>query len=364
MNSPVPRSRALPYVTPSSAEMLLRCPLRLSFANEAGLPVGIGSPATWIGDAAHFSLEHLIKEGGLWNEGPGEEATRLFDEEIARRVSRGGKAVLDRWGVDPKRWSGFVLKRARLAKVAERLAHLLKSVPPDQVLAEVEYSAFDGRMRGRADLVVNASTLHAVADYKTGRVVDKENEPLPAYERQVQLYCAMEKERAGSFPTVGWMIPFDGPTVEVHVEPAICRALAEEALEALSGYNDRAPGPQPARVSTANCPTCPYATLCPSFWNKPREGLPEGVEAVRGVVHEIRRVQLGGISLLVEPSSSTLESIGSILVRNILQKDHPAIEAVTEGALVSLVGLVAEPERGTYRLGRGGHMGVSVTEAG
>ncbi len=363
MNSVLPSSRSLAYVTPTSAELLLRCPLRLSFAIETS-PVSMGSPATWIGDAAHFSLEQLVLEGGLWNQSPGEEATRLFDEEIARRVGGGDKDMLDRYGVDPKSWPGFAIKRARLAKVAQRLARLLENVSPDRILPEVDYSAFDGRLRGRADLVVDAPQLHAVADYKTGRVVDEEHEPLPAYERQVRLYCAMEEERAGSFPTVGWLIPFDGPMVEVHIDVAICRALAEEALDGLSSYNDQAPGPQPARVSTDNCPTCPYSPVCPSFWSTPREGLTEGVEALRGVVREIRRVQLGGTSLLVEPSTSTIERMGSILVRNILQKDHPAIEAVTEGGLVSLVGLVAEAERGTYRLGRGGHMRVSRTEVG
>lgn len=357
MNSALPSSRSLSYVTPSSAELLLRCPLRLSYANESS-PVSIGSPSTWIGDAAHFSLEQLVKERGLWGESPAEEATRIFDEEVARRVSWGEKDMLGRWGIDPRRWPGFALKRARLARVAERLAHLLGNVPPDEVLAEVDYSAFDGRMRGRADLVVNAPSLHAVADYKTGRAVDEGHEPLPAFQRQVRLYCAMEEERSGSFPELGWLIPFDGPIVEVQVDSARCRALADEALDAFARYNNQAPGQQPGFVSTDNCPTCPYAPICPEFWRTPREGLPEGAEAVRGVAREVRRVELGGVSVLVEPSTSTIETTDPILVRNIPQKDHPAVEAATEGAQVSLVGLVAEEERGTYRLGRGGHMRV------
>lgn len=356
MNLTAPSSRPLPYVTPSSAELLLRCPLRLSFANMASV-TGVGSPAAWIGDAAHFSLERLVKQRGMWSENPGQEATRLFDEEIARRVDRVDGDLRVRWGAEPERWPGFALKRARLVKVAQRLSRLLQDISPDKVLAEVDYSTFDGRMRGRADLVVNAPELHAVADYKTGQVLDEDHETLPAYERQVRLYCVMEEERAGSFPALGWLIPFDGPTVEVQIDAAVCGILAVETLHALSGYNDRAPGPQPGKVSTASCPTCPYAPVCPSFWRSPREGLPEGTEAVQGLVREVRRVQFGGTSLLIQPSASTL-MIDSILVRNILHKDHSAIAGVAEGEFVSMVGLVPEPERGTYRLGRRGRMRV------
>lgn len=361
MTTAEPSRSLLQYVTPSSAELLLRCPLRLSFARAAPF-VALGSPATWIGNAAHFSLESLVKERGLWLENPADSAVRAFDTEVARLIRDADDDVLDRFGRDPKRWPGFLLKRARLGKVAARLARRLSAVSPDEVFPEFDYEAFGGRMRGRADLVVRAASLHAIADYKTGRILNEEHELLSTYERQIRLYCAMEDDQTGSFPQAGWLVPFDGPMVDVEIDRGVCRTLAERAIDALDRFNETAAQSQPAFVSKENCSTCPYAPICPEFWHAPNDGLPDGSEAVRGVVDQVRRVELGGVTLQVGTTNSTLEQTDSILVRNIDMIVFPGVESVAQGDMVAMVGLVQERDRETYRLQRSGHIRVIAAD--
>jgi hypothetical protein len=300
-----------------------------------------------------------VKEQSLWATDPAAEAQRIFDAEIDRLLQGFSASMANRWGTEPRRWSGFALKRARLAKVTSKLADLLRDIPRDAVFPEVEYSVFEGRLRGRADLVVDAPGLHAVADYKTGRVADDQHETLPAYVRQVTLYCAMEEERSGGFPGRGWLIPFDGPLVDVDPNAQVSRALVERTLDAMAVFNGLAPGTQPPKVSTENCPTCPYAPICPAFWVEPSEGLPDGTGAVEGAVERVQRSDAGGVSITIGSVGGTFGEGEQILVRNISSLDWPAIDTVKMGMVASIVGLQAEAERASFRLTRGGHIHLS-----
>jgi hypothetical protein len=299
-----------------------------------------------------------VTERSLWATDPAEQAQQIFDAEIDRCVQGLGSSMADRWGTEPRRWSGFALKRARLAKVASRLADLLRDIPRDAALPEVEYSVFEARLRGRADLVVDAPGLHAVADYKTGRVIDEQQETIPAYIRQVTFYCAMEEERSGRFPERAWLVPFDGPLVDVDVTVEDSRALVERALDAMTSFNEVAPAPQPPRVSIENCPTCPYAPKCPAFWEEPSEGLPDGTGAVEGAVEKVQRSEAGGISITVEAVGGTFAEGDRILVRNLSSSEWPAVETVQVGMVASIVGLHAEAERASFRVSRSGHLHI------
>jgi hypothetical protein len=194
-------------------------------------------------------------------------------------------------------------------------------------------------MHGRPDLIVRAEGVHWLLDYKTGPVLSRESsEPRESYVRQLQLYAYLESESMGDWPQRAFLVPLQGPVVEVDIDPAACAALAREALDLLAVFNAHAPAPQPASPAPETCRWCPYAPNCPAFWESCDEGWAPAVLAAAGTATAVTHPSLGGVSVRLDVEAGSLEH-GTINVRAISVEDHPAAAMFAEGSDIALVGL-------------------------
>jgi hypothetical protein len=149
---------------------------------------------------------------------------------------------------EPEDWPGYELKRARLWRAAKRLHGLLVGAGPDvELLSEQALSGADGVLRGRPDLLVRSANGLWLIDYKTGPVLSRDTrEPRESYVRQLQLYASLAADALGEWPRRAFLLPLDGPFVEVDIDPASCGVLAQQAVDLLGRFNASAGGPQPA----------------------------------------------------------------------------------------------------------------------
>lgn len=357
MTLPAPRSRPLDYVTPSTFELLSRCPLSLAFSLEEG-PAAPGGPAQWLGDVCHRVLDRLVADGLLIGDAWEAALETAWREELDQQVRRlAAQRVSNVFG-SAEDWPGYELKRARLMIAAARVRERLLVLPRGTaILTEVPLQGRGGLLRGRADLILRGELEHRVIDYKTGSVTDGED-LRPAYQRQLQLYALMEAETSGRWPRHAEVLPLTGPPIEVRVDPHRCEEVADRAIALLEAYNRGTPGPPNHRVNEDTCPHCPFAIRCPAFWERWGAEQAGAMLAVEGTVTELVASPLSGYHIQLEPRRG---SIGRqpIRVRSIDERRHPAVREALPGRLVAFTRLRPDRVRErTFQLAENGRMAV------
>lgn len=350
-----PESFRLDRVTPSSFELLRTCFMKTSFS--FGGRRGQGGPASWLGDVCHRVLEASLRSGWIFSGDRESELDRCWEREMAQCVDglRLQGIAPDR--LEPQQWPGYELKRARLHNCIRRLHELVGSLPPDrELLIEQTLMAREGRLLGRPDLIIRSAQVHMVVDYKSGAIFEADGDtPKEAYRRQLQLYAMMEAETAGAWPTRAELLPLHGRAVAVEIDPSDCLMIADQAIELLDRYNRTVPGCQPATVGQETCPDCVFATRCPAFWSGVDGSYAPRVLAVAGSVFGIRRTPLGGVTLIVDGESGSVED-PLVVIRNIDPRIHALVDELSVGDFVTVVGLRREAGRPTYRLGPFGRL--------
>ncbi len=150
----LPASAQVAFLSPSSYQVMAACRLRAAFSQMRPGRAPASTSAR-LGNICHGVLERMVRDHSLME--PNWE--RLLDDVWAEEVEREGQASVaaseaERLG-PPDRWPDFQLKRARLRKAARRLRGLLVALPARvEILPEEPLQAYDGRLRGRADLII------------------------------------------------------------------------------------------------------------------------------------------------------------------------------------------------------------------
>jgi PD-(D/E)XK nuclease superfamily len=351
----LPSSTPVAFLSPSSYQVMAACRLRASFSQMRRGQAPTSTSAR-LGNVCHRVLERMVRDRSLTE--PYWEG--LLDNAWAAEVEREGQNLVadeaDRLG-PPGRWPDFQLKRARLRKAARRLRELLGALPAGAELRPEEpLQACDGRLRGRADLIVRGAGAHKVIDYKSGAALDRQTlAPRDTYVQQLQLYSYLEARVTGEWPDTAHLIPLEGPSVDLVVDRAACEAVGTRALSLLDSYNAAAPGPQPATPGLETCTVCQHATVCPAFWDSCDTTWTPAMVAVLGRVEEVHSSPLGGISLVVIPERGSV-NISRVTVRNIQPTQHPRVGEIRPGSTASFLRLRPEEERGTYALRSSGQV--------
>jgi CRISPR/Cas system-associated exonuclease Cas4 (RecB family) len=304
-----------------------------------------------IGTACHRVLQRLVEE--RWRDGDrlDEQVEVAWCEEAAKAREEAVASALP----------GEPLARARLKKAARALAEILAQAGEDaQLVCEERASALSGKLVGQPDLVVRSSTSHWVVDYKSGSARDAAGDPREHYITQVQLYCVLEHERTGLWPSKGVVLPLRGQRVDVEVDPERCVATARAAVAALDAYNERAPEPQPARPSAEHCRWCQGLARCDSVWTQADpEWAEENVFFVRGPVTKVVASEMGTTTLQVRPTGGTLPE-PLVWLRGMSRNAHPALERVSEGTEVIAGRMRPDRDPGVYRLAADGLLVAGV----
>ena len=311
-------------ISPSLAEVLRNCPLQAAFSRISRLKKSVlDNPKAWLGTAYHDVLEKL------WNSTKEE----LTDMELVEYLWKNAidtlcqQAIihpLNRRFATPEKWPGYHLVRACVRVRAEeylaeqpRLRTTAGTVSNSTgVLREQRLIAMDGKLVGKPDVVMD----NEIRDYKSGRIYNTTTDGTQAvkqkYVRQLHLYGHLVYENCGYCPSKGILIPMQGPSIEINLDPETCAAEAAEAIKLLDSFNAKLAMPEEVSSITTpspkTCRWCQYKALCPAFWNGVEDSWGEelGSASVRGVLKESPALIHNGraFSLSLEVSSGTTAS--------------------------------------------------------
>lgn len=294
-----------------------------------------------LGDLCHAVLEELVTSGAIRRDDWAQEIDPLW-LAIAARMAHSLQAAPqeDFLSRAPEEWPGYAIKRARLKKAAQRLHSLLASAGHDaELISEASLRTPDGRLQGRPDLVVRAVDESWVVDFKSGGVMAGDGRtPREAYTRQLHLYALLEAAAGGRWPSRAFLVPLNGPLVEIPLDQATAAGLGEQARQAIESFNSVAPNTQPAAPSPETCGYCPWMTSCSAFWQAADAWGEDSLAAAGGVVRSAAHAQFGGVTMVLDVQTGSVRA-EVIAVLNVSPKEHSAAAQLKAGDEVALVGL-------------------------
>jgi hypothetical protein len=341
-------------ISPSLAEALRNCPLQAALSCIPSLRrFVLGNPRAWLGTAYHEVLEKLWRpvEEDLTVD---ELVEHLWSRAIETIMEQASGHPLDRRFSEPEKWPGYYLARACVQVRAEQaLAELPREREAGspcgsakaETMRERELSAMGGRLFGKPDVVL-PDEIH---DYKSGSMFEEASDGSHVikqrYVRQLRLYGHLVHATGGQCPSKGKLLPMQGETVEINLDPDTCQAAAEEAVNLLDAFNERlatASGPTNlATPSPGACRWCQFKAICPAFWASVDEQWAGdlGSAAVRGhLASSPAMIHNGGaFSLAVEVMGGTV-SAGELTIAPLNTTVHE-LDHLRQGDGIRIVNL-------------------------
>jgi hypothetical protein len=314
----------LPYVTPSRVSALEACFLRAAFDADPHRADVFRGPKARLGAASHALLERVMKRelDGVPAGTRRHRLQQLWEEEAQKEGDAARSSELERHLGPPRRWPGYNIQRARVLAMAQRLLERREegftAKRGSSARAERFYSAYGGRLRGRADAVYSRGGRTVIEDYKTGAIHDEVPGAglalKPRLRKQLLLYAAMHHDETGQWPASGCIVPLVGPKETFRIDPTEAEHEARAALALMDAYNERAstPGLRQEWLATPApdaCRFCSHKLSCEAFWLQvsPEWDWPGG-KAIRGTVLRLETEGRGSWRGEVEAMGGTLEN--------------------------------------------------------
>lgn len=297
----------LPYISPTSVNQLRQCMLRVAFDSDVASRVSIMfNPAAHLGSVCHRVLESIgkgaISPNADWNA----SFEQLWQSEVTKQEMTVHNNLQDQNLGAMRYWRGYAIKRARLKHLAYQLwlkqrYHLsITNRPPHSTGIEFRYTAFQGQMRGTADMVRWETGELIIEDYKTGVITDHDEVTgdtilRESYRQQLLLYAAMHHDTTSHWPTRARLIPLEGVPIEFPIDKVVASHVAAEALDLLKQYNNAvtnsATQSELANPSAIHCHWCPYKTVCDTLWEHITPEWEWNHHTVEGVVTNLKFLQ-------------------------------------------------------------------------
>lgn len=309
-------------MSPSRTARLLACPLRIAFEQAAPRQLEVSpSPFATVGLAVHRVIELCLTGEVLdlvhgWN--------RACDE-------------LEASGLNPRGAPGARRAQLRLDRRFPDLLNFVRDCEPTEIFLERDLVAPDGSFAGRLDLLI-LGRMPAVVDYKTG-LVERNGQPDESYERQLRIYAWLADQALDVDIRVAALFSLRQGMVEVDASRAQREAAMRHATAAVTAFNRRVPGAQPASPSEVACGWCPHVGGCDSAWAALGAGdiVKFGWgDAVRGIVPEPpSRSADGHVAIQVDVEVGTVSGQATLI-------DIPAslVHDVVPGSRLSAWSLV------------------------
>jgi hypothetical protein len=310
----LPEPKPIESTSPSGAAALRECLLRTAYSSDDSFrSLAASTRAARLGTACHEVLE--AAGSGRLPEATDPAWRSAFEELWAAAISlqeqRAARSPLEaHWG-PAVTWPNYAKKKVSTRRLCERIA---KQRPAhrdhDQSsstrgVREQRQSAFGGRLVGKADVIIRTPEP-VIEDYKTGAVFepDDSGEVKQHYRLQMLLYAVLEHEETGIWPLRAYLIPLDGPRVEIQIDAGEADQAAMQALEDLAHYNRAVEaGGDPSELgspSPETCLYCQYAIECPAFWRTVDPAWGESnIVAVSGQVNGSEAAQNGMLSIAI-----------------------------------------------------------------
>ncbi len=310
---------------------------------------------------AGFIHEGIVAEPGVgrFDSVPHAELSDTFEQvwhaQIEREEASAQKSPLEQSLGPAQRWPYYALKRARLFRLiqdvveARRHSDTIGSTRRGRRMewAETSYTGFGGRLRGRADHVVERAGKIEIEDYKTGTILDASeddtSEIKPAYRRQMLLYAALEWDAHGTWPDRARLISLTGQHADIVIDTDESLTLAQEVVALLDSYNVLvAEGQSVIDLCTPSqevCATCAFKAFCPCFWKEvsPAWEMAQRLAFIEGLITGISTTTSGDLTIEIDVRSGNMHR-GSCRLRGVSVEQYPDIVALNAGITVRVVG--------------------------
>lgn len=267
-----PKPGPITKVSPSLANELLACQLRVAFSRDARFKAW-RRPNTYtcLGEVAH-----AVTQAAFTHPFPDEEPTQVreqLEELWDAAVRRGAEALSVKWAPaappPPSEWPGYFLTRARTIRRASKLVGsrgaVKQSLPPGTGV-EVDLEDPASGLFGRADRIERQGNAVRVVDLKTGL---RQGEPTEGQRRQLLLYAVLVQRTTGQWPTEIAIEDASGAQTAMPLDAVAAESALSETLAAVELFNDRiAVGDQTADAdpSADRCRWCAFRVACAPYW--------------------------------------------------------------------------------------------------
>lgn len=277
-------SQQIAAISPSSAERLVACALRVAF-EQASTGRGRSSASPWslVGQAVHRAIELNLADEPMDLESAWSRAC----EELAGR------------GVDPRSAPSARRTLLRLKRGLPDLLAYIAAREPTGKLRERRLASPDGRVTGQIDLLL-VGGRPAIVDYKSGLVLD-DGEPSEHFRRQLMIYAWLAEAALGLDVAEGALFSLRDGIVEFDVSKGARTSVMSQLFAVVDAYNERVPGPQPATPSDEACEHCQYVGSCSAAWEALDAGTIERFgwgDAARCTVREPIVLSAGGTAAI------------------------------------------------------------------
>jgi len=269
---PTPNPTTISEISPSLANQLLACQLRVGFTRDPEHKSWKRqSTYTALGLVAHAVIEAVFKNRH-WPDDPTafrELLQKLWDEETERGVTGLAKDWSPVVPPPPAEWPGYMLTRSRIIRRAMQLrtaSPVQRSKSESDPSIEIGLRDPESGLSGRPDRIESNGKSTRVVDLKTGL---HQKEPTEEQRRQLLLYAVLVHRTTGKWPTSIAVEDTSGRCYNEPLDSGEAEAALEEVLAAVASFNKAITtrtlvaeaNPNPER-----CRWCDFRVLCRPFW--------------------------------------------------------------------------------------------------
>jgi hypothetical protein len=264
-SQPTPRAAELDWISPSTAENLRSCRLRVAFSQDGRWRhLRRPTPAALLGQASHELTERAYS--GALSVHPDPRAAAA--SQWAELISRAEQKLCAAWGSrtpPATRWPGYQLSRVqairRAADIASRGSGVVEGDRRSGNLVERTIRDQDKRLYGRPDRISRTAEGIVVHDLKTGWAQTAEVQP--HQRRQLLFYAHLAAVELGSLPSRAVIETGDGSSVGFQVQAEEVDALIRDVIHLRNRFNADGGPVDPAAVASPAAHTCRFCDFRP-----------------------------------------------------------------------------------------------------
>ena len=299
--------KPLSRISPSQYHSAISCPYKLVLANSFGYqPLMPLNANAYFGSIIHKMIE-LISTGVINDE-------QTFSENWINLIGKKEEELRGRGlaGITPLKYfvTDFALKKNQIKTILQKKQEKIKTTPKatsNRIFSEKRLENLDKSVTGIVDLIIENDFGATILDFKTGKIYSDAIDENGAteqiikeeYKVQLRLYAHLYFLMNNRYPKSLYLVTLSNNYIEVNFEPAVCKALYDDALRFLSTTNNfisRNDLKAMAHPSVENCKYCSYRPAC-SFYSEWVSINFEAVNDLFGIIKKVNLFNNGSIGL-------------------------------------------------------------------
>jgi hypothetical protein len=352
-------SSQLERISPSRFVALDNCNLRELWVTPDQSPLLPVSPRARLGSIVHRLLE--LANNGL----PEKEIAKAWDELVRETETRMSRSWLERSHTPlNKTVNDFEVQRLRAWNRAKQMAQSAAPIEESAELAtgfgyEIWAQSKDGDVGGYIDAVYDSPNGAVIIDFKSGPILEDDGNSGKTihadYLLQVKLYAALYNDTFGEWPSSVELMPVQGDSFGIIVDPAECMELLKRAKAKRLEVNSRISaalkkGPDAistlANPSASNCRFCLWRPACSAYTKQSQNSADSEWPAdIVGTLTSSQLLGNGRVLLTVTDAAGEQRRVRHL---DPSPTRHPAVPKLKIGDRVGIFNTRRNPNQGDF----------------